>query len=176
LQLDALKRAGCANRIYKDTISGAKAARPELDHCLGNLRRGDTLFVWRLDRLGRSLKHLIQIVEQLSERGIGLRSLQEGLVDTSTATGRMFFQIIAVLAEFERNLIRERTNAGLASARARGRIGGRPRTRPDDPRVVAVKAMAAQGLPTSTIAAATKVSERTIYRFLRLKPSTNGHL
>jgi DNA invertase Pin-like site-specific DNA recombinase len=126
LQLDALKQAGC-ERTFQDQVSGAKADRPGLRKALEQLRPGDTLVVWRLDRLGRSLKHLIETVGQLEDQGIGFRSLQE-TIDTTTSGGRLVFQIFGALAEFERNLIRERTLAGLAAARARGRKGGRPRS------------------------------------------------
>ena len=123
LQRDELKRSGCAE-IYADTISGTKTDRPELTNCLRALRQGDTLVVWRLDRLGRSLKHLVEIINDLEKRGVRLESLTES-IDTSTASGRMIASIFATLAEYERNLIRERTIAGLKAARARGRKGGR---------------------------------------------------
>ncbi|MDH3675507.1 MAG: recombinase family protein [Anaerolineae bacterium] len=125
LQLDALKQADC-EEIYQDQVSGATAERTGLQEALAYLRPGDTLVVWRLDRLGRSLKHLIEIVTKLEERGIGLQSLQES-IDTTTSGGRLVFHIFGALAEFERNLIRERTQAGLQAARARGRKGGRPK-------------------------------------------------
>jgi DNA invertase Pin-like site-specific DNA recombinase len=124
LQRDALTKAGC-ERIYDDRLSGAKAQRPGLTRALDQLRAGDTLVVWRLDRLGRSLKDLIARAEQLKEMQVGLTSLQES-IDTSTSGGQLIFHMFGALAEFERNLIRERTNAGLAAARARGRLGGRP--------------------------------------------------
>ena len=125
LQVDALEQAGC-ERIYRDKASGATAQRPSLQEALDYVREGDTLVVWRLDRLGRSLKHLIETIGALEERGVGFRSLQEA-IDTTTSGGRLIFHIFGALAEFERNLIRERTRAGLAAARARGRKGGRPR-------------------------------------------------
>ena len=125
LQTDALQQAGC-ERIFQDKISGAKAERPGLQEAINYVRKGDSLVVWRLDRLGRSLKHLIETVGQLEEKGIGFRSLQEA-IDTTTSGGRLIFHIFGALAEFERNLIRERTIAGLEAARARGRLGGRPR-------------------------------------------------
>lgn len=125
LQVDALQQAGC-ERIFQDKISGAKAERPGLQEALNYARKGDSIVVWRLDRLGRSLKHLIETVGQLEEQGIGFRSLQES-IDTTTSGGRLIFHIFGALAEFERNLIRERTIAGLEAARARGRLGGRPR-------------------------------------------------
>jgi DNA invertase Pin-like site-specific DNA recombinase len=125
LQLDALQKAGCA-KVFEDRASGAKADRLGLEQALDYLRPGDTFVVWRLDRLGRSLKHLIEVVSELEAQGIGFRSLQES-IDTTTSGGRLVFHIFSALAEFERNLIRERTMAGLAAARARGRMGGRPR-------------------------------------------------
>ena len=126
LQLDALKQAGC-EKIYQDQASGAKAARPGLQEALTYIRQGDTLVVWRLDRLGRSLKHLIETVTTLEEQGIGFQSLQES-IDTTTSSGRLIFHIFGALAEFEQQLIRERTQAGLKAARARGRKGGRPKS------------------------------------------------
>ena len=124
-QIDQLKQAGC-ERIFRDKASGAKTERPGLQEALDFLREGDSLVVWRLDRLGRSLKHLLATVSELEERGVGFRSLQES-IDTTTSGGRLIFHIFGALAEFERNLIRERTMAGLRAARARGRVGGRPR-------------------------------------------------
>ena len=125
LQIDALKAAGC-ERIYQEAGSGGNRERPELVRCLDALRGGDTLTVWRLDRLGRSLKELVSIVSELEEQGVGFRSLSEA-IDTGSAGGKLVFHVFAALAEFERSLIRERTRAGLAAARARGRKGGRPR-------------------------------------------------
>ena len=125
LQKDALKEAGCG-KIFHDQVSGAKAERPGLQEAKAYVRDGDTLVLWRLDRLGRSLKHLIETVTALEERGVGFQSLQES-IDTTTSGGRLLFHIFGALAEFERNLIQERTRAGLAAARARGRKGGRPK-------------------------------------------------
>ncbi len=124
LQLDALRAAGC-ERIFEETASGANADRPGLADALAFARPGDVLVIWRLDRLGRSLRDLIDLAADLREREVELCSLQEA-IDTTTAGGKMLFHIMAALAEFERNLIQERTKAGLASARARGRKGGRP--------------------------------------------------
>jgi DNA invertase Pin-like site-specific DNA recombinase len=124
LQTDALTKAGC-EKIFTDTASGAKAHRTGLAEALNFMRQGDTLCVWKLDRLGRSLKHLIETVLRLQEVGKGFRSLQEH-IDTTTSGGKLIFHIFASLAEFERDIIRERTKAGLASARSRGRLGGRP--------------------------------------------------
>ena len=125
LQQDALRGAGC-ERIFTDTASGAKTERPGLAAALAACRAGDVLVVWRLDRLGRSLAHLVETVQALAGRSVGFRSVQEQL-DTTTSGGKLIFHIFASLAEFERDLIRERTNAGLAAARARGRNGGRPK-------------------------------------------------
>ncbi len=125
LQHDALSAAGCF-RSWTDTASGALTDRPELGAVMDALRPGDTLVVWRLDRLGRSLPHLVETVRALADRGVGFSSLQERL-DTTTSGGKLIFHLFASLAEFERDLIRERTNAGLAAARARGRKGGRPK-------------------------------------------------
>lgn len=123
LQHDALKEAGC-DRIFSDKMSGTKADRPGLKEAFDYARPGDTLVVWRLDRLGRSLKDLIALVEELERREIGFRSLQEN-IDTTTSGGKLIFHLFGALAEFERNLIQERTQAGLQAARARGRKGGR---------------------------------------------------
>jgi len=125
LQIEALEKAGC-EIIFKETISGATKFRPELDRMIAQFRKSDELIVWKLDRLGRSLKHIIDLVLSLSEKGIIIKGLTDG-VDTSTINGRLFLNIMASLAEYERELIRERTNAGLQSARAKGRIGGRPK-------------------------------------------------
>src|SRR3954464_6309361 len=123
LQRDALTKAGC-EQIYTDRVSGTKASRPGLTEALSHLRSGDTLVVWRLDRLGRSLRHLIDTITDLQERGVGFKSLTES-IDTTTSGGRLVFNIFGSLAEFEREIIKERTNAGLQAARARGRTGGR---------------------------------------------------
>jgi DNA invertase Pin-like site-specific DNA recombinase len=125
LQQDALQTAGC-EQLYTDTVSGSMTERPGLTQALSHLRTGDTLVVWRLDRLGRSLAHLIATIRDLQERGIGFRSLQEQ-IDTTTSGGKLVFHVFGALAEFERDLIRERTHAGLAAARARGRLFGRPK-------------------------------------------------
>lgn len=124
MQEDALKGAGCED-IFKDIVSGAKTARPGLHSAISHLRKGDTLVVWRLDRLGRSLAHLIETVKELNDQGIGFKSLQES-IDTTTSGGQLIFHIFGALAQFERELIRERTQAGLKAARVRGRMGGRP--------------------------------------------------
>src|SRR5512147_2274492 len=125
LQKDALTNAGC-ERIFTDTASGAKAERIGLNEAMSHLREGDILVVWRLDRLGRSLKHLIETITGLNDRKIGFKSITEN-IDTTTSGGKLVFHVFGALAEFERDLIRERTQAGLAAARVRGRLGGRPR-------------------------------------------------
>src|SRR5512147_2967937 len=125
LQKDALQKAGCG-RIFTDTASGAKAERIGLEEALNYVRPGDTLVVWRLDRLGRSLPHLIETITGLNNRGIGFKSITES-IDTTTSGGKLIFHIFGALAEFERDLIKERTQAGLTAARARGRLGGRPK-------------------------------------------------
>lgn len=124
LQLDALKAAGC-QRVWSDTASGSLTERPELVQLFDHLRPGDTIVVWRLDRLGRSVRHLIDVAGELGKRGVGLRSLQEG-IDTTTPGGRLVFHVFSALAQFEREVIIERSRAGVAAARARGRVGGRP--------------------------------------------------
>lgn len=124
LQRDALTRAGC-EQIHTDKASGARDDRPGLIKALSHLRKGDTFIVWKLDRLGRTMRGLVDLVQDLKSRGVDFRSLQDS-IDTSTAGGRFFFHVMAAMAEMERDLIRERTNAGLAAARARGRNGGRP--------------------------------------------------
>ena len=125
LQIDALKAAG-ADRIYREKASGAKAERPELMRMLDHARKGDVVIVWKLDRLGRSLLHLIETINLLHARGVQLRSLTENLIDTTTASGKFVFGIFGLMAEFERDMLRQRTLAGLAAARQRGRFGGRP--------------------------------------------------
>jgi DNA invertase Pin-like site-specific DNA recombinase len=124
MQEDALKNAGC-EEIYTDIVSGVKANRPGLDKALSHLRKGDTLVVWKLDRLGRSIQHLIQMIKTLEDKKITFKSLQENM-DTATSGGKLIFHIFSALAEFERDLIKERTQAGLKAARARGKMGGRP--------------------------------------------------
>lgn len=124
MQEDALKSDGC-EQIFHDIASGVKTERPGLEEALSFLREKDVLVVWKLDRLGRSVQHLIETIKKLSERGIGFKSLQEN-IDTTTSGGKLIFHIFSALAEFERDLIKERTNAGLKAARARGRLGGRP--------------------------------------------------
>jgi DNA invertase Pin-like site-specific DNA recombinase len=162
LQRDALKKAKC-RQIYEEHASGKNTARPELEACLKSLREGDTLIVWRLDRLGRSLADLIRLTQALQGRGVGFASLTER-IDTRSPTGQLVFHLFGALAEFERNLIRERTLAGLKAARARGRKGGRPRklTAKD---LKTVRALLRSGdVPVSTIAEQFHVARSTLYR------------
>ncbi|MGB3954230.1 MAG: recombinase family protein [Brooklawnia sp.] len=164
LQVDALKAAGCY-RVFVDTVSGALEHRPEFDKVLDQLRPGDTLVVWRLDRLGRSIRHLIDQLRALDERGVGFRSLQE-TIDTTSSGGRLVFHVFAALAEFERDLIRERTNAGLAAARARGRTGGRPSSL-SPAQIKAARRMYEQNeMTVAQIGDVLGVSRTTIYRAL----------
>lgn len=168
LQLDALKSAGC-EKVYKDKVSGAKAERPGLAEALSFVRPGDCLVVWRLDRLGRSLKHLIEVVEDLEERGVGFVSLQEGF-DTTTSGGKLIFQIFGALAEFERNLIQERTKAGLEAARARGRKGGR-RNKLKPEQVDTLRRMSKSRQHTvKEICRVMGISKPTYYRYLEAQP------
>lgn len=164
LQIDALEKAGC-EKIYTDKISGAKTDRPKLKDALEYVRKGDCLVVWRLDRLGRSLKHLIEVVEGLEAQGTGFISLQEGF-DTTSSGGKLVFQIFGALAEFERNLIRERTKAGLEAARARGRVGGR-KAKLDSDQVNTLKAMHESRKHTiKEICSVFGISKPTFYRYL----------
>ncbi|WP_422766350.1 recombinase family protein [Pseudomonas aeruginosa] len=168
LQVDALKQAGC-ERIYQDIASGAKSARPDLDKLLAHVRAGDTVVIWKLDRLGRSLKHLVELVGELAERKVGLRSLNDP-IDTTHAQGRLVFNLFASLAEFERELIRERTQAGLSAARARGRIGGRPKGLPAKAEATAMAAetLYREGrLSVSAIGEKLHISKSTLYSYLR---------
>lgn len=163
LQLDALAAVGCA-KVFTDRASGARQDRPQLAAALDYARAGDTLVVWRLDRLGRSLRHLLDLVEQLDAAGVGLRSVTEQL-DTTSAGGRLVFQVFGALAEFERELIRERTQAGLAAARARGRRGGR-RPVMTPAKLTAAQALLDGGRTPGEAAAAVGVSRATLYRAL----------
>lgn len=168
MQVDRLRAAGCADSdIYEDKVSGLKASRPGWDRCLSELREGDTLIVYKLDRVGRSLRHLIDVVEQLGKMGVKFRSLYDAEFDTTTHQGMLIFQIFGALAQFERALIVERTQAGLAAARARGRKGGRPRIDPNNPRVKAADALYAEKkLSIPQICTTLKISRATFYRYL----------
>lgn len=169
LQLDALLSHGC-ERFFTDTVSGAKTARPGLDEILKEARAKDVIVIWKLDRLGRSLKHLVELVAELNERDIGLRSLNDP-IDTTTAQGRLVFNIFASLAEFEREIIRERTNAGLTAARARGRVGGRkPGLDEDAQRKARIAASYyEEGMPVNQIAMDLDISKATLYKYLRFR-------
>ncbi len=166
LQQDTLTQAGC-ERLFTDTASGSLAERPGLTEALDFARPGDTLVVWRLDRLGRSLRHLIDTVGTLQERGVGFKSLQEQL-DTTTSGGKLVFHVFGALAEFERDLIRERTQARLIAARARGRQGGRPRA------LDARKVQIAQSLyhdksnAIPDICRTLQISRATLYRYVKI--------
>ena len=165
LQKDALHKAGC-DRIFTDTASGSKSERIGLDEAMSYVRPGDTLVVWRLDRLGRSLKHLIETITGLESRKIGFKSITES-IDTTTSGGKLIFHIFGALAEFERDIIRERTQAGLNAARARGRKGGRPK---------ALTPKTARQLQTlyndktntiDEICRTLKISRATLYRYIK---------
>ena len=163
LQMDALKEAGC-EKIFSDRgVSGAEAERPGLAEALDRIRKKDTLVIWKLDRLGRSLSDLLSIVEYLKDRGAHFLSIQDGF-DTSTASGKMVFSVIGAMAEYERNLIRERTMAGLAAARARGRMGGRPKAL-DKSQVKVAIALAKEGaLTIQEVCEQVGCSRSTYYR------------
>src|SRR5438874_8117257 len=167
LQKDALDKIGCT-KIYSDVVSGAKAERIGLEEALEYVREGDTLVVWRLDRLGRSLKHLIETITKLNNRKIGFKSIQES-IDTTTSGGKLVFHIFGALAEFERDIIRERTKAGLTAARARGRLGGRPKAKALN---TAKKITLAQSLyndknnTIDEICKTLNISRATLYRYI----------
>ena len=165
LQNDALKQAGC-DKIIEEKASGAKTDRAGLDEALSFLRKGDTLVVWKLDRLGRSLQHLIQVVNQLREKGIYFRSIQESL-DTSSSGGKLIFHIFGALAEFERDVIRDRTMAGLAAARARGRVGGRPKIMTGKKVRLAKTLLADHTNTIDDVCETLGVSRATLYRYLK---------
>jgi DNA invertase Pin-like site-specific DNA recombinase len=168
LQLDALAKAGCG-KIFEDHASGAKMARPGLDQGLSHLREGDVLVIWKLDRLGRTIRGLIELVGKLRERGIGFKSLTEGF-DTSTPGGRLIFHVFAALAEMERDLIRERTQAGLAAARARGRNGGRKPKLNAKKLAHARELLANRDISVGEVAATLGVDRSTLYRALARTP------
>ena len=167
LQSDALNAAGC-ERLFTDTASGAKAERPGLKEALKECRKGDTLVVWKLDRLGRSLPHLVETVRNLVAQGVGFKSLQES-IDTTTSGGKLIFHIFASLAEFERDLIRERTNAGLSAARARGRNGGRPKGVDEKKRKAALALCRDTSRSVKEICEILGVSRNTYYKYIRLE-------
>jgi DNA invertase Pin-like site-specific DNA recombinase len=170
LQVDALTQAGCTN-VYTEVISGARADRPILAQVLEMLRAGDVLVIWKLDRLGRSLTHLLTIVTDLMTRQVGLKSLNDP-IDTTTPQGRLIFNVFASLAEFEREVIHERTQAGLSAARARGRLGGRPKGLPRKAEATAYAAetLYREGrLSAQDIATKLHISKSTLYAYLRAR-------
>lgn len=176
LQEDALQSAGC-EKIFRDVLSGSTTERPGLTEALEYVRSGDVLVVWKLDRLGRSLAHLIQVVQELRQRNIGLRSLQEQM-DTTTPGGQLIFHIFGALAEFERSLIRERTQAGLTAARARGRVGGRPRAISPQTLKMAQQLLADPTQSVSRVCEVLQVSRSTLYRYLQQSKAaevSSGH-
>ena len=168
--MDALKTAGCPDTdIFTDKASGVRGDPPGLDACVKALEPGDTLVVWRLNRLGRSMPPLVGLVQELLGRGIGFRSLSDGAIDTTTASGELMFNIFSSLAQFERRLIQERTRSGLAAARARGRKGGRRPIPADHPRVLTAKRLYKdRGLSINQICETLGISRPTFYRYLAL--------
>ena len=170
LQLNAIRKEGCVEElIFTDKVSGAKSERPGLDKCLNYLKKGDILLVWRLDRLGRSMSHLVKLFEDLRQRGIRFRSICDGVIDTTSASGELVFNIFSALAQFERRLIQERTKAGLSAARARGRLGGRKRISCNDPRVkLAHRLHEDKTVSIDEICKTINVSRATLYRYLKL--------
>ncbi len=171
LQLDALAAAGC-EKVFTDKASGTKVSRSGLSEALAYARPGDSVVIWKLDRLGRSMKGLVDLAADLESRAINLRSLTDG-IDTTTAAGRFFFHIMAALAVMERDLILERTKAGLAAARKAGRVGGRPRALPPAKMAIAGKLLAAD-TPPKEVAATLGVSLATIYRYFPASDRDNG--
>ena len=165
LQQDSLKQAGCET-IFEDTLSGAIIHRPGLVDALKFLRSGDTLVIWRLDRLSRTLKDLIETINLLESRKIGLKSLQES-IDTSSSSGKLIFHIFASLAEFERNLIRDRTKAGLDAARARGKLGGRPKSLTNDKQKLAIQLYNDKQHSIQQICDIMGITKPTLYRYIR---------
>lgn len=164
LQRDALKNSGCS-KIFTDKVSGSTDTRDGLMRSVEALRSGDTFVVWKLDRLGRSLSHLVAFLNDLKEKGVEFKSLQEN-IDTTSGIGKLVFHLFAALAEFEHDLIRERTLAGLASARARGRMGGRPRAL-DEKKIAQAKAMHAdKSIPIKEICKTLGIGKTSLYRYL----------
>lgn len=163
LQIDALKSVGCV-RVFTDQCSGSIDDRSGLKELLNDVQPNQVVVVWKLDRLGRSLKHLIRTVDELQLRSVGFRSLSEA-IDTTTSGGKLVFHVFAALAEFERDLIRERTKAGLQSARARGRVGGRPKTMDPLKARLAATLMKEPGASIELICRTLRVSKSTLYRY-----------
>lgn len=167
LQKDALEKIGCTE-VFTDVISGAKAERKGLKEALDYVREGDTLVVWRLDRLGRSPKHLIETITKLNNRKIGFKSITEN-IDTTTSGGKLIFHIFGALAEFERDIIRERTNAGLLAARARGRKGGRPKSLTGKKVAMAQELYNNKQNAIADICKTLGISRATLYRYVKMK-------
>jgi len=168
LQINDLKKYGC-EKIYSEKVSGSKSERKILDDCLNSLQKGDVLAVWRLDRLGRSLKDLVNIITNLNDKKIKFKSVQDGTIDTSTANGVLIFNIFAALAQFERDLVKERTLAGLSAARARGKTGGRPKMDSNDPKIVTAKKLHAdKTIPIDDICNTLGISRATLYRYIKV--------
>ena len=168
LQNDALEKADC-ERIFTDKTTGVSDNKSGLENALDILRKGDTLVVWKLDRLGRSLSHLVELVNDLKEKGIGFRSLQEN-IDTTSGVGKLIFHIFASLAEFERDLIRERTMAGLESARERGRLGGRPKALNKTKANLARKLHREKNMTVTEICETLGIGKTTFYRYVNESP------
>jgi len=175
LQIDALRKHGVAKELlFTDKACGASHDRPGLDSCFHELRSGDVLLVWRLDRLGRSVRHLVTIIDQLRDRGIGFRSVCDGAIDTTTPSGELIFLVFSALAQFERRLIQERTKAGLAAARARGRRGGRPPIDADAPKVVlANRLFRDKSICVDDICATLRISRSTLHRYVAISQRTS---
>ena len=176
LQLDALEKCGVAKElIFTDKASGASQDRAGLETCFKQLRPGDILLIWRLDRLGRSVRHLVTLIDRLKELGVGFRSVCDGAIDTTTPSGELIFHIFSSLAQFERRLIQERTKAGIAAARARGRKGGRPPTKASEPKVfLAKKLYRDKTISLDDICATLKMSKSTLYRYIAMHSSDDG--
>jgi DNA invertase Pin-like site-specific DNA recombinase len=174
LQKDALERAGC-EKVIVDKVTGTAREREGLGKVRGLLRAGDTLVVWRLDRLGRSLRDLIEWVRYLEEQGVALQSLHEA-IDTSTPSGKLTFHIFGALAEFERSLIQERTQAGLSAARARGRLGGRRKALSPDKRALAVELYREKKMPVTKICEVMGISKPTLYAYVREGQAVASHM
>lgn len=176
LQLDALEKSGVERKlIFTDKASGASHDRAGLDACFKRLRPGDVLLVWRLDRLGRSVRHLVTLIDQRKELGVGFRSVCDGAIDTTTPSGELIFHVFSALAKFERRLIQERTKAGIASARARGRKGGRPPMKANEPKVVLAKKLYCdKTIRLDDICAALKMSKSTLYRYIGMRSDAEG--
>ena len=172
LQKDALKKAGCG-KIFEDVISGKMEHRNGLERVREHLRKGDVLVVWRLDRLGRSIKHLIELMTELENEGIGFQSITEA-IDSTSPGGKLVFHIFAALAEFERNLIRERTKAGLAAARARGRKGGRPKRLDIQQQNMAVDLYEQKRNTVDEICRTVGISKPTLYSYIKVKRTASA--